>query len=121
MNDVKTVNLLSSVKDPPTTSLLITFKANSPADTTMQTFETNILFASLPRTSKMVILFVRIKGQHDSQALEYLPCEPIPDLSDSEEDYDIVSRLNPAFLKKKSSRARQLTREKSYRWSYLPS
>ncbi|KAK1380116.1 hypothetical protein POM88_026860 [Heracleum sosnowskyi] len=85
-----------------TQTYLITFKAYLPSNNTAQTFETKIIFRSR-RTTKIVVLFVRIKGHDDPfQSQQNLSEEPVLDyFSDSEDiDEDQVSQLNPAFVKK---------------------
>lgn len=92
---------LSALND--TQTYLITFKASSPSKNTSPTFETKIMFRSR-RTTKIVVLFVRIKGQDDPsfQSQQNLSSQPVLDyFSDSEDiDQDRASQLNPAFAKK---------------------
>ncbi|KAK1380167.1 hypothetical protein POM88_026911 [Heracleum sosnowskyi] len=97
---VEAFKSLSALHD--TQTYLITFKAYSLSNNTARSFETKIIFRSR-RTAKIVILFVRVKGQDDPfKSQQILSSQPVLDyFSDSEDiDEDRVSQLNPAFAKK---------------------
>lgn len=93
---------LSALLD--TQTYLITFKAYLPSSSNTpqhQTFETEIIFRSR-RTTKIVVLFVRIKGFEDPRRQQNkLSSRTVLDhFSNSEDiDEDQVNQLNPAFAK----------------------
>lgn len=97
--NVDVVNAFKSLSPlHDTQTYLITFKAYLPSKNTAQTFETKIIFRSR-RTTKVVVLFVRIKAHDDPSQSQQKPV--LDYFSDSEDiDQDEVSQLNPAFVKK---------------------
>lgn len=100
MNVVDAFKSLSALHDIQT--YLITFNAYLPSNNTARTFETKIIFRSR-LTTKIAILFVRIKGHDDPfQSQQNLSSQPVLDYFSDSEDYDEdqVSQLNPAFVKK---------------------
>lgn len=102
--NVDVVDAFKALSAPnDTETYLITFKAYSPSKNTSPTFETKIMFRSR-RTTKIVVLFVRIKGQDDDpfQSQQNISSQPVVDyFSDSEDiDENQVNQLNPAFAKK---------------------